>query len=386
MWQRGVEFSTIAEARECARRVLPRSLFEALCAGSGANVTVADNEAAFRDVFFRQTAAVSVGPRDIRTTVLGTEVSLPVLTAPTGGSTSLIHPDGDFAIARATAAAGAIGVIAMSSRTDEIDAVARAADGVLWQQLYLVFGREHAESVIERAWASGYRALVVTVDFLAPGEPVLAAPPGFDLPTIRRYGPELLMRPRWLVSFLRSGPRSRLSRLNSGVALLDGEPRICASWLDFEWIRDLWPGPIVVKGVMTAEDARRARDVGASGVVVSNHGGKALDGVPGSVRVLPEVVAAVGDDLEVLLDGGIRRGSDVVKALALGARAVLVGRPYLFGLAAGGESGIRRVLDIFRLEIGRVLGQLGCSSLEELDRSRVLLGPDDRAISGWEAK
>jgi isopentenyl diphosphate isomerase/L-lactate dehydrogenase-like FMN-dependent dehydrogenase len=381
MWHRDVEFSTIAEARDCARRVLPRSLFEALCAGSGDNLTRADNEQAFREVFFRTSAAVTVGTRDIRATVLGTEISLPVLTAPTGGTFDLIHPDREYAIARATAAAGTIGVIAMSPREDEIEAIARAADGALWQQLYLTFGREYAESVIERAWASGYRALVVTVDYLVFGKPTLP-PARFDLATAYRHGPELLMRPRWFLSFLRSGPRSRLKPVVLPPA---SEPQICASWHDFEWISDLWPGPVVIKGIMTSEDARRARDVGASAIVVSNHGGKALDGVPGSLRALPEVVAAVGDDVEVLLDGGVRQGADVVKALALGARAVLVGRPYLYGLAAGGESGIRRVLDIYRLEVETALGQLGCSSLEELDRSRVLFGPGDRSASGWEA-
>ncbi len=376
MWHRGAEFSTISEAREQARRVLPRSLFDGICAGSGDDLTVADNENAFREVFFRPSAAIAVERRDLRTTVLGTEVSLPVLTAPTGGSAELVHPDGPFAIARATAAAGTIGVIAMSARTDEIDAIARAADGVLWQQLYLVFGREYAESVMDRAWAAGYRALVVTVDYLAFGRSPFP-PPRFDLATARRHARELAVRPGWLLSFLRSGPRARLKPV---VIPRDGEPRIAASWRDFEWIRDVWPGPIVIKGVMTADDARRARDAGAAAVVVSNHAGKALDGFPGSLRALPEVVAAVGDDLEVLLDGGVRQGTDVVKALGLGARAVLVGRPYLFGLAVSGESGIRRVLDIFRIEVEIALGQLGCSSLKELDRSRVFFGPKFDAL------
>jgi pre-mycofactocin synthase len=365
MQSRRSTFATTAEARERARKALPRSLYEAVCSGNGACLTLRDNLDGFAEIGFRPTAGVAVAPRDLRTVVLGAEVALPVLIAPTG-NIGLVHPRAELELARAAAAAGTIAVIAMGSSYPP-EEVAAAGGGVLWQQLYLVRGRNYAEGVIERARDAGYRALVVTVDLLVDSKPGLAQP-RFDFATARRYGLEVLARPRWLAAFLRAGPRRRLG---GGLERGAGERPVSAAWSDFAWIRELWPGALVAKGILTPEDARRALDAGVDAVVVSNHGGKGLDSLPGSIRALPDVVAAVGDEIEVLLDGGIRTGSDVVKAISLGARAALVGQTTLFGLAVAGAQGVRRVLEVYRRELDTVMGLLGVSSVAELDGGRV---------------
>jgi L-lactate dehydrogenase (cytochrome) len=240
-----------------------------------------------------------------------------------------------------------------------------------------------ARAAIARARAAGFAALVVTIDTPAAGMRERDVRNGAAelasgrLATMLPYLPQLLVRPRWLVDFLRDGGLMRFPNVeiaggpmayaDVGAAL--AESVVC--WSDLGWIRDAWDGPIVVKGVLTADDARRAVDAGAAAIVVSNHGGRQLDGVAPTLRALPEVVAAVGDRVEVLLDGGVRRGSDVVKALALGARAVLIGRAYAYGLGAAGEAGVRRALEILRADLVRTLTLLGCPSIAALDGSYV---------------
>jgi L-lactate dehydrogenase (cytochrome) len=254
----------------------------------------------------------------------------------------------------------------------------------VWFQLYQVGGRAAAEDALQRARAAGYSALVVTIDTPVAGlrerdarngtTQLLGTSPLAKLP----YLPQLLLKPRWLARFLLDGGVPRLPNVNvpgqGPMRLMDVNAalsRTALSWDDFRWIRELWNGPIVVKGVLCADDARRAVDVGAVAVVVSNHGGRQLDGAPATLRVLPEIAAAVGNRIEVLVDGGVRRGSDIVKAICLGARAVLVGRAYAYGLAAAGGAGVTRALTILKTDLARTLRLIGCSSIAALRREYV---------------
>ena len=293
-----------------------------------------------------------------------------------------MHPRGEARAASAAGAAGTAYTLSTLSGT-AIEEVGHASRGPLWYQLYLVGGRAVAEAALARAAASRFSALLVTVDTpvaglrerdLRNGTPQLVArrPLGM-LPFVGQF----LMRPAWLAGFLADGGLMRFPNvvLASGpMPYVEVGPALAASvvsWKDLAWVRDAWPGSLVVKGVLTDEDARRAVDEGADGIVVSNHGGRQLDGAPATLRVLPEIVRAVGDRTEVLLDGGIRRGADVAKALCLGARAVLVGRAYAYGLAAGGEPGVARAIEILRSELVRTLKLLGCAAVSELDGSFV---------------
>jgi L-lactate dehydrogenase (cytochrome) len=263
-----------------------------------------------------------------------------------------------------------------------LEDVMAASSGPLWYQLYLIGGREAAEAALGRASRAGFSALVVTIDTPVAGmrerdfRNGLKELAGRNLLTKIPFLPQVLVRPRWLVNLLLDGGvpmlpnvivpgQEPLPLLDVGAALAQA----AVTWEDFRWIRQIWHGPIVVKGVLTSEDARRAVDHGAVAVVVSNHGGRQLDGAPASLDVLPEVVNAVGSSVEVLMDGGIRRGSDVVKAICLGARAVLVGRAYAYGLAAAGAAGVARALEILRVDMERTLRLLGCQSVARLDRS-----------------
>jgi len=296
---------------------------------------------------------------------------LPVIIAPTG-IPRLDHPDGELALARAASTAGTICAISHMSGY-EIEDVAAAATGPKWQQLFWTFGRDGAEDVIERASLSGYAGLVVTVDLASGGSPRDALPPR-SWRTAAHYLPQTVGRVRWLLRF------GFGLRLDPGRALrpIPGTPSkaLSPTWQDLEWIRRRWDGPLIVKGIQRREDARRAIEVGADAVVVSNHGGLRLDGTAPTLSLLPGVVSELGSEAVVLLDGGIRRGSDVAKALAMGAKAVLVGRATMFGLAAAGERGVSRVMEIFRAELETALLALGCASLEDLDPSLVRLPQD----------
>jgi isopentenyl diphosphate isomerase/L-lactate dehydrogenase-like FMN-dependent dehydrogenase len=265
-----------------------------------------------------------------------------------------------------------------------IEEVRDAASGPLWFQLYFLGGRAGAEVLIDRAARAGYRALVVTVDTQVVGvrerdvRNGLTKGPNVDARNIVQFAPQVVRRPRWLVNFVRDGmaielanarelgPGGRAMRPDQAAAALVAEP---PTWADLEWIRRQWNGPLVIKGLLTGDDARRALDGGADGVVVSNHGGRQLDGAPATLRALPEIVGAVGSQLEVLIDGGVRRGSDVIRALALGARAVMVGRPYVYSLGARGERGVDALLTLFRDELLNAMGLMGCHSIHDLDRS-----------------
>jgi L-lactate dehydrogenase (cytochrome) len=375
----------IADLRRLADRRVPRVVFDYIDGGAEDEVTLRANTRVYEEITLRPRGAVEVADCDLSTTVLGTRLSLPFLLAPVG-STRLFYPRGEVAAARAAGRAGTAYSLSTLGGSS-IEDVREASRGPLWYQLYLVGGRDIARKAIARARAAGYSALLVTIDTAVAGlrerdlrngvKELLGNDPLAKL----RFAPQILARPRWLYGFLMDGGLMRFPN----VVLADGPMRYVdvgpaleqsvVSWDDFGWIRREWEGPIIAKGVMTPDDARRAIDAGASAVVVSNHGGRQLDGVPATLRVLPQVVAAVDGRCEVLMDGGIRRGSDVVKALCLGAKAVLIGRAYAYGLAAAGEPGVTRAIEILRTEIVRVLKLLGCASTAELDRGSIDVPP-----------
>ena len=369
----------IADLRRLAQRRLPRIVFDYADGGAEDEITLRENCRVFDTITLRPRNASLVPRADLRTTVLGTTFDLPFLLAPIG-STRMFYPHGEALSAAAAGAAGA-GYILSTLCGSPLEEVKAAATRPLWYQLYLVGGHDVARAGIERARTAGFAALVVTIDTPIGGmrerdhhngtSELLTGRLGPMLPFL----PQLLAKPRWLARFIADGglmnfPNVMLPTGPMAYAEVGDALEQCAvGWKDLRWIRDAWNGPIVVKGVHTADDARRAADAGAEGVVVSNHGGRQLDGVAATLRVLPEVVAAVGDRTEVLFDGGIRRGSDIVKALALGARAVLVGRAYVYGLGAAGGPGVTRAIEILRADLLRTLRLLGCSSTAELDGS-----------------
>jgi isopentenyl diphosphate isomerase/L-lactate dehydrogenase-like FMN-dependent dehydrogenase len=374
----------VADLRDAAKKRLPRVVFDYIDGGADAEWTMRENSRVFDDVMFRPRSAVATTSVDLRTTVLGATIELPFLLAPVGSS-RMFYPRGEEVAARAAGDAGTIYTLSTLSGCPVRD-VKAATRGPVWYQLYLIGGRDVALGGIERAKNCGCSALVVTVDTPVAGmrerdvrngtrELVSGAP--F---TMFPYLFQFLARPRWLAAYLRDG--GLMSFPN--IVLKDGPmpyadvgaalEQSMVSWDDFKWIHEAWQGPIVVKGVHTADDARRAIEHGAAAIVVSNHGGRQLDGVAPTLRVLPEVIAATAAanaQVEVLLDGGIRRGSDVVKALCIGARAVLIGRAYAYGLGAAGPAGVARTIDILRSGIVRTMKLLGCASVRDLDRSLV---------------
>jgi len=380
----------IHDLREMARRRLPRAVFDYLDGGAEGEITLRENCRVFEDVTFRPRQAVSIPKVDLRTKVLGQELVFPAILAPVGYS-RLMHPSGEVAAATEAGSAGTIYTLSTISAY-KLEEVKAATKGPVWFQLYLVGGREVAEGAIERARVAGYSALVVTIDTAVAGmrerDPRngMKQLVGGSIFAKIPYIPNLLMHPGWLAGFLMDGGTPDLQNIvepgRGPMPLMDVSAalaRAVVTWEDLRWLRKLWPGPMVIKGVLTGEDARRAVAEGAAAVVVSNHGGRQLDCVSATLRALPEIVAAVGGRVEVLMDGGIRRGSDIVKALCLGARAVLIGRAYAYGLAAAGLPGVARAIEILRTDIERTLLLLGCPSLQALDQSYV------RAPREWTA-
>jgi len=372
----------IEDLRVLARRRLPKMVFDYLDGGAEAEITLRENCRAFESVTFRPRQAVAVPACDLRTRVLGIDVSFPALLAPVGYS-RLMHPGGEVAAARAAGAAGTAYILSTISG-HRLEDVKAGSSGAVCYQLYLLGGREAAEGAIERARAAGYSALVVTVDTAVAGMRERDFRNGVtELLGDRLFAKipflaQILVRPGWLMDFLLDGGLPQLPNVvipGQGVMPLQDVSTSLArgaiTWEDLKWIRNRWPGPIVIKGVLTGDDARRALDEGAVAVVVSNHGGRQLDGVPATLRVLPEIVRAVNGRAEVLMDGGIRRGSDIVKAICLGARAVLIGRAYAYGLAAAGEAGVARALEILRADVERTLRLLGCPCVAALDSSYI---------------
>lgn len=374
----------IEDLRNAARRRVPRVVFDYVDGGAEGEVTLRENCRAFHNVVFRPRHAVAVPACDLRTTVLGTQLSLPFLLAPVGYS-RVMNPGGECAAARAAGKAGTAYILSTLSG-HRLEDVKKSSAGPVWHQLYLVGGREVAERAVERARIAGCSALVVTIDTAVAGlrerdvrngmTELLGGGVFSKVPFLS----QVLTRPAWLAGFLADGGMPELANvvLPSGrpMPLIDVGAALAAStvtWDDFRWLRRAWPGPIVAKGVLTGEDARRAIDEGAAAIVVSNHGGRQLDCVRASLEALPEVVAAARGQAEILMDGGVRRGSDVVKAMCLGARAVLVGRAYAYGLAAAGEAGVTRAIQILRDDVERTLKLLGCTSIGQLNSSLVEL-------------
>jgi isopentenyl diphosphate isomerase/L-lactate dehydrogenase-like FMN-dependent dehydrogenase len=359
--RKGYQFDSFAQLQRLARRRLPPHLFHDMMGGVGRGVTARRNTEVFDEVSFQPRAAVGFAGRDLRTTVLGRELSLPVILAPVGGL-RMVHPGGAVAAARAARGAGTLAGVSMMAGHRVTD-LGTAAEGC-WQQLYLHRGRERAEQIIAEATARGCSALVVTVD--CPVSPKRPLNLRVSVDTALRFGPELVRRPVWTLGFLRDG--AKLAAANEALG-----PRVdrAVLWSDLRWIRQAWRGPLIVKGVVRPDDARLAVAEGAAAVVVSNHGGLTVDGAPPTLAALPGVVAAVGGAAEVLLDGGVRQGADVLKAVALGARAVLIGRPYIAGLAVGGGAGVAAVIEMFRFQTDAALAMIGCPSIAALDRGYV---------------
>ncbi len=375
---RPIRLTSTEHARRIAKRKLPSSVYRFVEGGTEEGRTVRANREGFQEIEFRPRIPQDHNPRELRTTVLGRELAMPVITTP-AGFIRVAHPDAELAVARAAEAAGiAVGISTLASvAIEEITAV--ASD--VWFQLYMIGGRDGSEIAIDRAKRAGCRVLLVTCD-LADNtggndrRPVPPPPGRVDLRTAIRFAPEMALHPAWALRFLRGG----LELIAPNAPGIDGAPMAISegsaalrayppTWDDIAFIRERWDGPLVVKGVTSSEDARRAIDIGADAVSVSNHGGNGLDGGPATIRALPEVVEAVDDRIEVLLDGGVRRGGDVVKAVALGARAVMIGRPYIWALAAGGEAGVTDLLRLFERGIDATLRLLACPSVADLDPS-----------------
>src|SRR5579859_8153010 len=382
-------FESIAVAQQRAKKRLPKSVYGALIAGAERGQTVEDNEAAFAELRFAPHVAGNPAQRDLSTTVLGQPISMPVVISPTG--VQAVHPDGEVAVARAAAARGtAIGLSSFGSKPVE-EVV--AANPQTFFQIYWAGSRDEIAARVERARAAGCVGMILTSDWSFThsrdwGSPSI--PERMNLRAMVKYAPEAITHPRWFGSFARRGQIPDLTVPNMVPKGTPGPTFFGAyggwmqtpppSWDDVAWLCKEWNGPFMLKGVCRVDDARRAVDAGVSAISVSNHGGNNLDGTPASIRALPAVAAAVGDQIEVLLDSGIRRGSDVIKALALGARAVMIGRAYLWGLAANGQAGVENVLDVMRNGIDSALLALGHSSVHELTPADVLI-PDGFALT-----
>jgi isopentenyl diphosphate isomerase/L-lactate dehydrogenase-like FMN-dependent dehydrogenase len=373
---------SIHDFRPLAQHRLPKAVFDYLDGGADGEMTLRENCRAFDDITFRPRCAVAFKDCSLKTNVLGFELSFPAMLAPVGYS-RLMHPMGEVAAASAAGKAGT-GYILSTISGHSIENVRAASQGPVFYQLYLMGGRGAAEAAIERAKRAQCSGLVVTIDTPVAGlrerdfRNGIKELMGTSVLEKIPFLPQVLSRPGWLIGFLRDGGVPKLANVvvpgHGPMDMGDVAAALAASavtWSDLRWIREQWGGPIVVKGVLTGEDAKRAIDEGAAAVSVSNHGGRQLDSVRPSIRALPEVVEAVNGKIEVWMDGGVRRGSDIVKALCLGARTVLCGRAYAYALSAAGEAGVTRALQILRADVERTVRLLGCSSVAELDRSYV---------------
>jgi (S)-mandelate dehydrogenase len=369
----------IADLREIARRRVPGFAFEYVEGGAEDEATLRRNREAFATLRFAPQTLIDTSGRTLETSVFGRRTAAPLAIAPTGLN-GMLHPDGDVALARAAASFGIPYTLSTFSTT-RLEEVAAKASGRLWMQLYVMKNRAIAEDIMARAAAAGYEALLFTSDanvfgsrewdkrnYSRPGRPRFTA----VIDTLRH--------PRWLLDvLLRNGiPRFRnveaflppaAASAVGGSTIIPQmfEPTI--TWADIAWIRRHWPGKLLIKGILTVADARRAADAGCDGIVLTNHGGRQLDHCVAPIEVLGEIAAAIGDRLTIVIDSGFRRGSDIAKALALGAHMVMIGRAALYGLAADGEHGVRHALDMLAIELDRVLGQLGCRSVADLGAS-----------------
>jgi L-lactate dehydrogenase (cytochrome)/glycolate oxidase len=376
-------FESVAEAQRRAKKRLPKSVYSALLAGSERGTTIEDNTAAFAELGFAPRVAGMHADRDLSTNVLGQNISLPVIISPTG--VQAVHPDGEVAVARAAANRGTImGLSSFASKP--IEEVCEANPHT-FLQLYWSGTKDQMAARVERAKKAGAVGVIATLDWSFSmgrdwGSPRI--PERMTFKEAVRLAPEALSRPRWFMKYLKTGHIPDLTAPNMAEA---GQPAPTffgaygewmqtppPSWEDVTWLRELWPdAPFLLKGVSRLDDAKRAVDAGVSAISVSNHGGNNLDGTPATIRLLPVIADAVGDQIEVLLDSGVRRGGDVAKALALGARAVMIGRAYLWGLAANGQAGVENVLDLMRSGLDSAVLGLGHKSITELNPTDLVI-------------
>ena len=378
-------FETITEAQRRAKRRLPRSVYMALFAGSEKGITLEDNVNAFSELGFAPLVAGMPEERDLSTEVMGQPISMPVMISPTG--VQAVHPEGEVAVARAAAARGtAMGLSSFASKP--VEEVLEANPQTFFQS-YWIGDREGMGKRLERAREAGAAGLILTTDWTFShgrdwGSPSI--PEQMNLRTMVRFAPEALRRPRWFLDFAKTGQPPDLTVPNMTTRRGEAAPTFFQAygewmqspnptWDDVRWMREQWNGPFMLKGVMRVDDAERAVDAGVTAISVSNHGGNNLDGTPAAIRALPAIAEAVGDQIEVVFDGGIRRGSDVVKAVALGAKAVMIGRAYLWGLAANGQAGVENVLDILRSGIDSALLGMGHSSVRDLTANDLVIPP-----------
>ena len=378
-------FETVAVAQRRARKRVPSSVYDAIIGGAEKGLSLESNLTSFDRLGFAPHVAGLPAERSMATSVMGLDISMPVILSPTG--VQAVDPEGEVAVARAAAARGVpMGLSSFASRS--IEDVCAVNSQTMFQ-MYWSGGRDVMVQRLERARAAGAKGIILTLDWTFSngrdwGSPYI--PEKMDLRTMIRLSPQALSRPRWFWSYLRRFEIPDLSTPNMAHPGQKPPPFFGAyyewmtmtppSWEDIAWLRSRWEGPFMVKGICRVDDARRVRDLGATALSVSNHGGNNLDGTPSPIRVLPAIVDAVGDDLEVVLDGGVRRGSDVVKAVALGARAVMIGRAYLWGLAANGQAGVENVLDILRGGIDSCLLGLAKSDIAELEPADIVVPPD----------
>lgn len=375
--RRLAQSATVSDLRRIARRRLPRGVFDYIDGGAEDELTMAGNSAAYRRVTFKPRVLRDVSGVDISSSLLGREIAYPLVLAPTG-FTRIAHPDGELAVARAAKRAG-LPYALSTLGTRSIEEVADAGSDRLWFQVYTWKDRDLVAELVKRAANSGYEALCLTVDTAVLGRRERDVRRGFTLPP--KIGLSTLLdgviHPGWSWAFLTSEPII-FANVAGNSSVGDGRDAIslaeyvgeqfdpALSWEDLDWLRDRWDGPIVVKGIQSVEDARIAADRGADAIAISNHGGRQLDGAPATLDLLPAIAEAVGGSTEIICDGGVRRGSDIVKAVALGANAVMVGRPYLYGLAAAGEPGVDQVLSNFGSEMKRTMALIGCASVDQL--------------------
>jgi L-lactate dehydrogenase (cytochrome)/glycolate oxidase len=378
-------FETVAIAQQRAEKRLPKSVYGALVAGSEKGLSSKDNTASFDELGFAPHVAGLSNERSMAITIMGQSVSMPVIISPTG--VQAVYPEGEVAVARAAANRGvAMGLSSFASRS--IEDVCAVNNQVLFQ-MYWSGNNDQMLQRLERAKTAGAKGIILTLDWSFAngrdwGSPWI--PDTIDAKAVMKLAPQVLARPQWFWSFAKTGHFPSLTTPNMAApgetaptffgAYYEWMQSTLPSWTDVEWLRSQWSGPFMVKGVSRVDDAKRVVDLGATALSVSNHGGNNLDGTPAPLRSLPAIVDAVGDQIEVLLDGGVRRGSDVVKALALGANAVMIGRAYLWGLAVAGQSGVENVLDVLRGGIDSALLGLGKSDVKELDRTDVVAPSD----------
>lgn len=388
-WRKNPWFESVAEAQRRAKKKLPKSVYMALVAGSERGLTRDDNTGAFGELGFKPHVVGAKAERSMETSVMGQPISYPVMISPTG--VQAVTPDGEVDVARAAAARGtAMGLSSFASKS--IEEVA-AVNPQTFFQVYWLGGKEQVLARLERAKAAGAKGVIITTDWSFSigrdwGSPEI--PEKLDAKAMVKLAPELAVRPRWVAEWAKSVVENKaMPDLTTPNLVAPGEvgPTFFGAygewqgtppptWEDIAWIVKNFDGPVMLKGITRIDDAKRAVDAGVTAISVSNHGGNNLDGTPASIRCLAPIVDAVGGDVEVLLDGGIRRGGDVAKALALGARAVMIGRAYLWGLGANGQTGVENVLDLLRMGLDSALIGTGKSSISELSRNDLII-PED---------